>query len=36
MLVFVRVSARCILKKADPTEVASACDKLDLEVEQVK
>ena len=31
-----RVSARCILKKTDPAELAAACDKLDLEVERVK
>ena len=31
----IRVSARCILKKSDPAEVAALCDKLDLQVEQV-
>ena len=35
MLIIIRVSARCILKKSDPAEVAAACDKLDLQVEQV-
>ena len=36
IIMLIRVSARCILKKTDPAEVAAACDKLDLEVERVK
>ena len=35
LIIIIRVSARCILKKSDPAEVAAACDKLDLQVEQV-
>ena len=35
-ILLIRVSARCILKKTDSSEVVAACDKLDLEVEQVR
>ena len=36
IILLIRVSARCILKKTDSSEVVAACDKLDLEVEQVQ